>query len=219
MTFHTDHLVKVMPVLLRATLVNAWLSAVIFALAIIGGTLLTVLRTMKIRPVNLGLAGLISFIRGTPVLIQIFIFYYVLPAFGLDLSPEGAGIAALALNSSMFITEILRGGLETIDPGQVEAGASLSLPRFAIWWRVILPQIFDRVIPVLVSEATIVVKGTALLSVITVVDVLRTAQQIASSSYRPFETLLGAAICFVALNAAVMICGTALEIRGRRARA
>lgn len=219
MTFHYDHLVKVMPVLLQATLVNAWLSAVIFTLAIVGGTLLTVVRTMKIRPVDLGIAGLISFIRGTPVLIQIFIFYYVLPAFHIDLSPEAAGIAALALNSSMFVTEILRAGLQTIDPGQIEAGASLSLPRFVIWSRVILPQLFQRVVPVLVSEATIVVKGTALLSVITVVDVLRTAQQIASSSFRPFETLLGAAICFVALNAAVMACGTVIEARGRRARA
>lgn len=219
MTFHYDHLAKVMPVLLRATLVNAWLSAVIFALALAGGTLLTVLRTMRIRPVDAGLAGLISFIRGTPVLIQIFIFYYVLPAFGLDLSPVAAGIGALSLNSSIFVTEILRGGLAALDPGQVEAGASLSLSRFAIWWTVILPQLFARVSPVLVSEATVVVKGTALLSVITVVDVLRTAQQIASSSFRPFETLLGAAICFVALNGAVMACGAAIELRGRHARA
>ena len=200
-----------MPDLAQAALINLRLSVVIIVLAVVGGTALTILRSFKIRPVNAIIALLISFIRGTPLLIQIFLLYYVLPAVGLDLSPEAAGVTAIALNSSVFISEIMRGALLTIDPGQIEAATALALPRRWIWVKVILPQLFRRVLPVLVNEATIVVKGTALLSVITVVDVLRRAQQIASASYRPFETLTGAALVFLALNLTISLVGRRVE--------
>ena len=213
MQFQFAHLAAAMPDLALAALVNLRLSVVIIVLAVVGGTALTVLRSFKIGPVNAVIAFLISFIRGTPLLIQIFLLYYVLPAAGLDLSPEAAGIAAISLNSSVFISEIMRGALLTIDPGQIEAATALALPRRWVWVKVILPQLFRRVLPVLVNEATIVVKGTALLSVITVVDVLRRAQQIASANYRPFETLLGAALVFLALNLAISLAGRRVEGR------
>jgi His/Glu/Gln/Arg/opine family amino acid ABC transporter permease subunit len=213
MSFQFAYLLSIMPRLCTAALVNVRLAIVIAVLAIAGGTALTLLRVAKIAPVNAAVALMISFIRGTPLLIQIFLFYYVLPVIGLDLAPETAGVAAIALNSSIFISETMRGGLQTIDPGQVEAASALSLSRRAIWQRVILPQLFRRILPVLVNEITIVVKGTALLSMITVVDVLRTAQQIASASYRPFETLVGAAILFLAMNLVVIFAGMRGESR------
>jgi polar amino acid transport system permease protein len=213
MSFQFAYLLSTMPRLCAAALVNLRLAVVIALLAIVGATALTILRVMKIAPVNVVVAVVISFIRGTPLLIQIFLFYYVLPAIGLDLSPETAGVAAIALNSSIFIAETMRGGLQTIDPGQVEAACALSLSRRAIWQRVILPQLFRRILPVLVNEITIVVKGTALLSMITVVDVLRTAQQISSASYRPFETLVGAALLFLAINLVVILVGMRGESR------
>ena len=213
MSFQFAYLLSIMPRLCTAALVNVRLALVIAVLAIAGGTALTLLRVAKIAPVNAAVTVMISFIRGTPLLIQIFLFYYVLPVIGLDLAPETAGVAAIALNSSIFISETMRGGLQTIDPGQVEAASALSLPRRAIWQRVILPQLFRRILPVLVNEITIVVKGTALLSMITVVDVLRTAQQIASASYRPFETLVGAAILFLAMNLVVIFAGMRGEAR------
>lgn len=211
MSFQLATLFSVLPTLSEAALVNLRLAAAIVILAILGGTGLTVLRATKIGPVNRLIAVLISFIRGTPLLIQIFMFYYVAPAFGLDLGAQVAGVAAISLNSAIFITEMMRGGLQSISPGQIEAASALGLSRHAIWLRVVLPQLFRRILPVLVNEITIVVKGTALLSVITVVDVLRTAQQIASSTYRPFETLVGAAICFLVINLAVMAAGRFLE--------
>ncbi|MDB5358781.1 MAG: amino acid transporter permease [Rhodospirillales bacterium] len=213
MSFQFAYLLSTMPRLCAAALVNLRLAVVIALLAIVGATALTILRVMKIAPVNVVVAVVISFIRGTPLLIQIFLFYYVLPAIGLDLSPETAGVAAIALNSSIFIAETMRGGLQTIDPGQVEAACALSLSRRVIWQRVLLPQLFRRILPVLVNEITIVVKGTALLSMITVVDVLRTAQQISSASYRPFETLVGAALLFLAINLVVILVGMRGESR------
>lgn len=213
MSFQFAYLLSILPTLGAAALVNAKLAAVIIALAFVLGTALTIVRSLKVAPVNAAIAALISFIRGTPLLIQIFLCYYVLPAVGLDLSPQVAGVAAITLNSAIFITEMMRGGLQTIDPGQIEAATALSLPRRAIWQKVVLPQLFRRILPVLVNEITIVVKGTALLSVITVIDVLRTAQQIASTSYRPFETLAGAALIFLAMNLVVIVAGSLAESR------
>jgi polar amino acid transport system permease protein/cystine transport system permease protein len=219
MGFKFEFLLSVLPRLANAALVNITLALIIIGLALVLGTGLTVLRSLKIRPVNAVIAVVISFVRGTPLLIQIFIAFYVLPAAGLDLSPPVAGVAAIAFNSMIFISETLRGGLATIDPGQIEAATALSLPPRAIWLKILLPQLFRRVLPVLVNEATIVVKGTALLSVITVVDVLRTAQQIASASYRPFETQIGAALIFLVINLVISLAGKAAEVRFAQARA
>ncbi len=193
MGFNFAYLLSILPDLVSAAAVSIRLAFAIMLLALALGTGLTVVRSLKIVPVNACIAVVISFVRGTPLLIQIFIAYYVLPAVGLDLSPEVAGVAAIAFNSMVFISESMRGGLATIDPGQIEAATALGLPPHAIWLKVVLPQLFRRIVPVLINESTIVVKGTALLSVITVVEVLRRAQQIASSSYRPFETMIGAA--------------------------
>lgn len=213
MKFHIDYLVSSLPALGSAALVNLRLAALSIVLALVLGTALTLLRSLKIGPLNAVIAVLISFVRGTPLLIQIFIFFYVLPAAGLNLSPSTAGVAALSFNSMVFISEILRAGLGTLDPGQIEAATALGLRPPAIWRYVILPQVLRRALPVLVNEASIVIKGTALLSVITVVEVLRTAEQMAASSFRPFETLLGAALMFVAINLLLSACSWLLQRR------
>ncbi len=218
MGFKLDYLLSILPALARAAAINIRLALLIMLLSLALGTALTILRSLKITPVNALIAVVISFVRGTPLLIQIFIAYYVLPAVGLDLSPEVAGVSAIAFNSMVFVSESMRGGLATIDPGQIEASTALSLPPRAIWFKVVLPQLFRRVVPVLINEATIVVKGTALLSVITVVEVLRTAQQIASANYRPFETLIGAALIFLIMNLVISLSGRMAESRFARAR-
>jgi polar amino acid transport system permease protein len=215
MHFHFGYFVSVLPALASAAVTNLRLAALAIVLALVLGTALTILRSFKIGPVNAAIAVLISFVRGTPLLIQIFIFFYVLPAAGINLSADTAGVAALSFNSMVFVSEILRAGLGTLDPGQVEAATALGLRPASIWRHIVLPQVLRRALPVLVNEASIVVKGTALLSVITVVDVLRTAQQIAASTFQPFETLLGAALMFVVLN--LLLGAVAPLLRGKHA--
>ncbi|QJP16140.1 amino acid ABC transporter permease [Starkeya sp. ORNL1] len=219
MKFNFDYLLSILPRLIEASSVNIRLAFFIMVLSLLFGTGFTILRALKLPVVNEIIAVIISFVRGTPLLIQIFIAYYVLPAVGLDLSPEVAGVAAITFNSMVFVSETMRGGLSTIDPGQIEASTALGLKPRAIWQKVVLPQLFRRIVPVLVNEATIVVKGTALLSVITVVEVLRTAQQMASASYRPFETLVGAALIFLVLNLVISLAGKVAEARFALARA
>lgn len=213
MDFSTAAFVDAFPRLLAAAGTNLWIAVVSIVLALIGGTLLTILRTFGIAPLNAVLGVVISFIRGTPILVQIFLFYYGLPALGIDLSPIQAGICAIAFNSSIFITEIMRGGLSGMDSGPVEAAIALGVRSRAIWTKVILPQLYIRIMPPLINEMTTIVKGTALLSVITVVEVLRTAQQVANATFRPMEALLAAAIILFVANFVISQGGRRLEAR------
>jgi polar amino acid transport system permease protein len=143
----------------------------------------------------------LSFVRGTPLLIQIFLIYYALPGLiGIDVPAFTAGVIALSLNSGAFTSEILRGGLSAIAPGQLEAAQALGLSRFDVWSRVILPQLARLVLPPMVNELAMLVQASALLSVIAVVDLTRAAQNVMNTTYRPVEALtVAAVIYFVAL--------------------
>lgn len=210
MNFDISYTLEAMPRLLEGALITTQVSVLCFMLSLILGTLLTIVRTLEITPVNAIIALYISFIRGTPVLIQIFLAYYALPVIGIQLEAFAAGIIAVTLNSGAFTTEILRGGLKSVPKSQLEAAHSLGLKPYVVWRKVVLPQVFLTSIPPLVNEFTLVVKATALLSVITVVELFRTAQQIFSSHYHVIEVLIGTAaiyfvICFVFSRASVVV--------------
>ena len=213
MRFDTGYFLSVMPEIAVAALINLQLAALAFAGAVIIGTALTLLRSLKLRLLTPVIDVVISFIRGTPIIIQIFLAFYALPSLGIDLGPMTAGVLAIALNSAVFVSEIQRGSLPTIGVGQIEAATALGLAPVAIWATVVLPQLFRRIVPMLMNEASIVVKGTALLSIITVVEMLRTAQQLGAASFRPFEPLVAAALFFLLINLALGAAATALERR------
>lgn len=213
MNFNFSMFADSIPALAGAAVINVRIALIAMAIAVAGGTLLTVLRTLGWWPLSFIINLVISFIRGTPILIQIFLFYYGLPALGLDLSPIMAGICAISFNSAIFVTEIMRGGLAGMDPGPIEASIALGMRRVTIWTKIVLPQLFIRVLPPLVNELTIIVKGTALLSVITVVEVLRTAQQIGNAAFSPLEPIMGAALVLFVINFVVSRSGKLIETR------
>jgi His/Glu/Gln/Arg/opine family amino acid ABC transporter permease subunit len=213
MNFSFEYLIGTFPALFRASLVTIQISALTILLSLTLGTALTIVRALKIGIVN-NLIGLyISFIRGTPLLIQIFLAYYALPALGIRLGPVTAGVLAITLNNAAFMTEIFRGFLGSIPAGHIEAAAALGLRPVAIWRNVVLPQLYMRSLPAIINECTVVVKGTALLSVITVVEILRTAQQLGSANFRPFETLAAAGLVFLLYNFVISQIGAHLERR------
>jgi len=164
----------------------------------------------------------ISIFRGTPLLLQIFFIYYALPGLlGIDLPPFMAGVLALSLNSGAFVTEVLRGGISAIPHGQFEGAKALGLKRRVIWGRIILPQVFIMILPPLTNELTMLVKASPLLSVITVVELTRTAQQIMMLTYRPVEVMLAAAmlyfvICFALTRLTHRLKGRFVLISGRQ---
>ncbi len=210
MKFDFSYTIDAFPRLLEGAMITVQVAVFSFVLSLMLATVLTVVRNLEIKPINVVIAIYISFIRGTPVLIQIFLAYYVLPVVGIDLSAFAAGILAVTLNSAAFTTEILRGGLASVPRGQLEAARSLGLRSSTIWLKVVLPQAYIASIPPLVNEFTLVVKTTPLLAMITVVELMRVSQQIFSSNYHPVEVLAGAFviyffICFVISRASVVV--------------
>jgi His/Glu/Gln/Arg/opine family amino acid ABC transporter permease subunit len=138
----------------------------------------------------------ISFIRGTPLFIQILIVFFILPSIGIDISRFTSGVVALSLNSGAYISEMIRGGLTSIRRGQIEAGRALGMPRSLIWRRIILPQVFTVILPPLTVEFASLLKYSALLSVIGVVELTRTAQQIIAATFKPIEIWLTVGILY-----------------------
>ena len=138
MKFDISYIFDALPRLLEGALITLQVAILGFCLSVILATLITIARTtFKSRIFNGFIAFYISFIRGTPILVQIFLIYYVLPVFGLNLAPFTAGILAITLNSAAFVTEILRGGLASVPKGQFEAAKSLGISGFALWWKII----------------------------------------------------------------------------------
>jgi len=200
MDIDLSYTLDALPRLLRGAIVTIEIAFAAMALGLMLATAATVLRESDSAAARIGLRAYISYIRGTPLLVQILLIYYGLPQIGLELAPLAAAILALGLNSGAYSTEIMRGGLAAIPSGQTEAALALGLRRFAIWSRILFPQVFRLTLAPLVNEFTQVIKGTALVSVITVVELMRVAQQIYNDSYRPIETLLGAAAIFFVMN-------------------
>lgn len=210
MKFDFSFTIDALPRLLEGAMITVQVAVLSFVLSLLLATALTVVRNLEIRPINAVIAVYISFIRGTPVLIQIFLAFYVLPIVGIDLPAFAAGILAVTLNSAAYTMEILRGGLASVPHGQLEAARALGLRSSAVWLKVVLPQAYIASIPPLVNEFTLVVKTTPLLAMITVVELMRVSQQIFSSNYHPVEILIGAfaiyfVICFVISRASVVI--------------
>jgi His/Glu/Gln/Arg/opine family amino acid ABC transporter permease subunit len=218
--FDISYTLDALPWLLKGAWVTLQVTVTGFILSITLAVILTLLReTVNNRVLNGIIAVYISFIRGTPFLVQIFLIYYVLPVAGIDIGPLTAGILALTLNSAAFVVEILRGGLASVPKGQFEAARALGLKRRALWAKVILPQTFIASIPALVNEFTQVLKATALLSTITIVELMRVSQQIFSRNFHPVEVLTGTFILYFLMCFVVSRSASVLETRLTERRA
>ena len=201
--FDIDHALLLLPRFMTGAGITLAVSIAGFVLGMAIGGLILYLGRSDFRSARWFAAIYTSFIRGTPLLVQILVIFYALPGLtGVDLPPLTAGILALAFNSAAFIAEIFRAGMTRIDPGQYEAARALALPRAVIVFKIILPQLIRNVVPPLMSEFTMLVKASAILSVVTVVELTRTAQQIMTETYRPVEAFtVAAAIYFFILIA------------------
>jgi polar amino acid transport system permease protein len=188
------------PPLLAGLVVSLAVAVTALTLSTIGGTTLAILQRAPQPLIMIPVRIYISFLRGTPLLILIFLIYYVLPLVAIDIHPVAAGILALALNSSAFVCEIVRGGLSAIAKGQFEASRALGIPAWIMWGRVILPQVGNVVLPPMLNEFTNVFKATPLVSVITVVEMMRVADKLINATFRPIEILTAAAIIYLAVN-------------------
>ena len=179
----------------------AWITVVIsFFSLILGlcmGALGTSLRLARIRPLRWLGNAYVSLFRGTPALIQLFVLYFGGPQVGINLDPIEAGIIGLGVNIGAYMTESIRGAIRAIDRGQGEAARSLGLSRGEAMRKVILPQAARLMIRPLGVNAVALVKGSALVSTISVVELTYTAQRFIGSTYKPFEMFAIAAVLYM----------------------
>jgi glutamine transport system permease protein len=189
------------PILLQG--INYTILITIFGLIIgfVLGTLAGVFKTARSKALN-RLAGFyIESIRGTPLMVQVMFLYFGLPlAFGTRIPPLMAGICAIALNSGAYIAEIVRGAIQSIDTGQMEAGRSIGLTRLQTMVYVLWPQAFRRMIPPLGNQFIISLKDTSLLVVIGVGELTRQGQEIIATNFRAFEVWLTVALLYLVLT-------------------
>jgi His/Glu/Gln/Arg/opine family amino acid ABC transporter permease subunit len=199
---------KYFPLLLKGLGYTVLVSVEAIIIALVIGTLLSVIRTavgknIVGRIVKAVVAVYISFVRGTPILVQIYIIYQALAVMGLNLSAFTSGVIALSLNSGGFIAEIIRGALTAIPKGQTEAAAALGMSKPKIWIRIILPQVFKVAAPQLTSEFINVIKVSPMLSVLAVVELTRTAQRLVSQTYITLPFYIAIAVLYFIICAAL----------------
>ncbi len=144
----------------------------------------------------------LTFIRGTPLLVQLFLLFFGLPQFGILLPAFLCGVLGLGIYSGAYISEIVRGSIQSIDAGQMEAARSLGMPYRLAMRKVILPQAFVRMIPPLGNEFIALIKNSALVSLLTIDDVMHEGEKIISVSYRSLETYLVIAFIYLILTSA-----------------
>lgn len=163
------------------------------------GLFLALLRISKIKIFNFIAAAYVEFIRGTPLMVQIFIIYYALPdLIGINLPEMPSAIMALAINSGAYICEIIRAGIQAVDKGQMEAARSLGMPYGMAMSYVIVPQAVKNILPALGNEFVTVIKESSVVSVIGIKELMYNSDTVRGNTFRAFEPLIaGAFVYFV----------------------
>lgn len=197
MTFDWNIVWSSLPRLLDGAWMTIWLSVVTMLLAIPGGLALALLRLSGIKPLVLAATGFVEFFRATPLILQIYWVYYVLPAyFDIQLSQIATAIVGLACNISAFNSETFRSGIVSIRQGQWNAGLALGMSRFSVFCRIVAPQALMRVLPALASTWVSLFKDTSLVSIIAVSELSYVALQIRAETYRILEVLTAMAALY-----------------------
>lgn len=173
------------------------LSFITVILGLIGGIVLSIMKLSKFKILQNISGAYIAFIRGTPLLVQLYIVYYGLK----DIPMFVAGVIAMSINSSAYIAEIIRAGIMAVDKGQFEATKSLGMTRAMAYKEVILPQAFKNILPALGNEFIVLIKESAIVSVIGLHDLMYNVDTIRGITYKPFEPLLVAALIYFILTA------------------
>jgi len=188
------------PMLLRGAGITIIIAFFSVLFGVIGGTLLAMLRLSEHKLLQMIATWYIDFIRGTPLLIQIYLIFYGLPSIGLRLPSLVAGILAMSINSTAYVAEIIRAGILAVDKGQFEAAASLGMRRGLMMKEIILPQAFKNILPALGNEFVTIIKESSILSVIAVADLMFVGNTIRSNTFDAFTPLIVVAFIYFVLT-------------------
>ncbi len=188
---------RIFPVFVQAAWTTVELSLLSLAIGLAMAALVATLRLSHVTALRFIGAAYVSVFRGTPALIQIFLLYFGGPQIGIQLEPFAAGAIALGLNIAAYMAESIRGGVRSVDRGQMEAARSLGFGEGQSLRWIVLPQAAKLMIRPLGVNAVALVKGTALVATISVVELTYTAQRFIGSTYKPFEIFAVTAVLYM----------------------
>ncbi|NLY21322.1 MAG: amino acid ABC transporter permease [Tissierellia bacterium] len=174
------------------------LSLISLIISVLLGVVINRLKESKIKIVSYLATAYIELLRGTPLFVQMYIFYFgPTLLFEIDLSPFVGGLIAVSLNSSAYVAEIIRGGIQSVDPGQTEAGRSLGLTESQTMMKIIYPQAMKNILPSLGNEFISLIKETAIVSSIGVTDIMYGAKTAVAATYKVSGYMIAAGLYFV----------------------
>lgn len=188
MKWDMDFALEILPDILHAFLrYTLLITALATLVAAVLGLVLAVIRYSKIPVLSPATTGFVQFTRATPIPIQLFLVYYLLPDYGILIGAVTTGVLVLGVHYACYFAEVYRGGIESIPPGQWEACTALSLPQSAVWVRVVLPQAVRKILPSLGNYVISMFKEVPFLVFISVPEMVLTAKDIGGSEFRYVE--------------------------------
>jgi polar amino acid transport system permease protein len=198
--FSASRLIEAMPELISGAGMTLALTAVSAAISACVGLTVMLLQFSAFRPLQWIARLYVSFMRGTPALVQLFLIFFSLPMLGLKLAPFWAASITLGLNSGAYVGEILRSAVLALPIGQRESALAIGMSRVRIWQRVLLPQATTTSLPALANELTILLKTTPLASVVAVTELTFAGQIVVARTFEPVEVLSAVAIGYIAAS-------------------
>lgn len=212
-----DFMVSILPDLVRAAVLTIEISALAVGFSLVIGVPLCTLRMIGPKIGRVAVFCFVEFIRGVPPLLVIAILYFLLPRFGLVLSAFWCGVIALGVILAAYTVEILRAAVESLDAGQRETGLALGLRESQVFFLVLLPQAFRRMLPSLTNEYANAIKLSSLLSVISVNELTKVGNDLIFVNFLVIEVLIEMCVLYILIVGAVIMLTRYLERRGAAA--
>lgn len=200
MPFDLEYAGSILPLLLKASVVTIQATVASFLVALIGGLVLAIVLRARWPVIGWMIWAAAQFIRSTPLLMQVYFLFFVLPSFGITLPPFTTGVIGLGLHYSCYIAEVYRAGLESVPKGQWEAATALNYPRWRAMLQIILPQAVPPMVPVLANYMIAMFKDTPILASITVIELMQTANIVASEKFLYVEPMTLVGLIFLAMS-------------------
>lgn len=205
-----------MPLLGKAVLITLQFTFLSTIFGFILGTILSLIKISKVKPLVWFAQFYTSIFRGTPLLVQLMLIYYATPQlFDYKITALQAGVLTFSLNSAAYISESIRGGILSVDKGQWEAAMSLGVSKVHMLKDIIFPQALKNTAPSLINESIALLKDSSMVSIIGVADTMRWASLIQAKTFRAFEAFIVVAVIYYVLVMALTFVGNQLERRAR----
>jgi polar amino acid transport system permease protein len=196
MEFEWDLITRYGPALLFGLWMTIWMVALAVMIATVLGLVLSLALTSRTIFLRAPVRAYVEIMRGTPVLIILFVLYYGGPSIGLLLDAIPAGVIGLGVYGAAYFAEIFRSGLQSIPPGQIEAARMVGLTKSQVLFRIKFPQMLGLILPPLANQTIILIKESALLSIITVPELTKTTSQMVAETFAVVEPYVAAAFLY-----------------------